>query len=135
MNCKVQGGARAGARGDSRQRAAVREFVLARDGHACRFCAVKTTVVARLDFTGDEFHPDNLAARCRRCLGIRALAAQPKRAYPGPDEISRPDDPASSKQRRLLRQLGGQTEGLTRADATTLIAEMLATVTAHPETS
>jgi hypothetical protein len=111
---------------------AVREFVLERDGHACRFCAIVTNVVGRLDFSGDEFHPENLAAQCRRCLGIRALAAQPKRGYPGPDEISRPNDGASPKQRRLLRQLGCQAEGITRAEATRLIAELLEADKATP---
>lgn len=103
----------------------LRAFILERDGHACRFCKNATNVVGRLDVTGDAFHPDNLAAQCRRCLGSRALEAQPKRAYPGPSEISRPNDPASPRQAKLIRRLGGDADGLTRASATALIAELL----------
>lgn len=105
----------------------LRKFVLERDENTCRSCGAKTKVVGRLDYSVSAFEPSNLACECRRCLGGRLIQLQPRREYPGPDQIKRPDEPASGRQRRLLRELGAEvTPELTRAQAAELIPKLVA---------
>ncbi len=112
---------------DQRHYKALRGFVLERDDHACVTCGTRTRTIARADFDGSSFDPENLRAECRSCIGHRAhTKGNPvRRPYPTPETITRPDGPVSRRQAYLIRQLGSDPAGLTRAEAAALIPRLL----------
>jgi hypothetical protein len=112
---------------DHRHHKALRAHILERDEHTCQACGRRAKTVARIDFDGPEFEPTNLRAECKRCIGLRAyVRGNPTpRAYPTPATIKNPTAPRSARQAFLIRSLGGDPDGLSRAEATGLIAELI----------
>jgi hypothetical protein len=113
---------------DQRHWRKLREFVLERDEHTCQLCGRRAKTVARVDFDGDEFEPTNLRAECKSCIGHRAheRGNPTPRPYPTAETIKNPNGPRSPRQAFLIRQLGGDPEGLTRAEATIAIQALIA---------
>ena len=113
---------------DRRHWRSLRDFVLERDERNCQVCGRRAKTVARIDFDGDEFEPTNLRAECKSCIGHRAYKRgnPTPRPYPTAETIKNPNGPRSPRQAFLIRQLGGDPEGLTRAEATATIQALIA---------